>query len=93
MDIRPIPSAISHNGINKNRHLANNRGANCDAECVAKTSLPERQNHRGELPVEVVICDRTGRGSAVYPGQSVAAVTARLGAKDWTSEPVGVRHG
>ena len=34
---------------------------------------------------------RTGRGRAVYPGQSAAAVAARLGAVDWTSEPVGVR--
>lgn len=53
--------------------------------------MAERPNRRGELPVAVVICDRTGRGRAVYPGQSAAAVAARLGAVDWTSESVGVR--
>ena len=87
----PTSSATSRNGISKNSHFANRRGASCDAECVAKNPLSERRNHRGELPVAVVICDHTGRGLAVYRGQSVAAVAARLGAKDWTSELVGVR--
>lgn len=32
-------------------------------------SMAERPNRRGELPVAVVICDRTGRGRAVYPGR------------------------
>ncbi len=53
--------------------------------------MAERPDRRGELPVAVVICDRTGRGRPVYPGRSVAAVAARLGAVDWTSEPVGAR--
>ena len=53
--------------------------------------LAERPNHRGEMPVAIVTCDKTGRSRAVYPGQSAVAVAARLGAVDWTSETVGVR--
>lgn len=50
-------------------------------------------NRAGELPVSVVLCERSGRGLPVYPGQSAAAVAARLGAKDYVVEPVGGSHG
>ena len=64
----PTSSAITYRGINKISHLANSRGASYDTESVAKLPLSERQTHRGELPIAVLICDRAGRGRAVYGG-------------------------
>lgn len=91
LSFRPFPSATLPSKISKNSRLGKDGAPFCAPKRDPIQPLQERPNRRGELPVAVVICDRTGRGRAVYPGQSAAAVAAQLGSVDWTSEPVGVR--
>ena len=61
-DFRSL-SAIIPSDSSKNSRLGKDGAPFCDPKRDPIQPLSERPNRRGELPVAVVICDRTGRCS------------------------------